>query len=290
MIPPGTTVLQGLRTIDPSVVFAQSQQEAVSAAASADAVVAVVGEQAYAEGYGDNPAPALPRDQQALLAALESTGKPVIVVVLAGRFLGLGTTNEQDASALLMAYQGSTEAGQAIADVVYGALNPSGRLPASWPTDADARPSFVDGDGNLTAASPVGDQPKFFDQLPSTAAGPGSTYNPLFTFRFGLSYTTFAVDSLTVSGPSTRDGSVTASFTVRNVGGSAGTDIVPVFVQQSAAPVLVPPHRLVGFTRVDLIAGSRGRLRSSFWSLGWRLRPVTLTRPPFLSWPLDGTP
>jgi beta-glucosidase len=57
MIPPGTTVLQGLRTIDPSVVFAQSQPEAVSAAARADAVVAVVGEQAYAEGYDDNPAP-----------------------------------------------------------------------------------------------------------------------------------------------------------------------------------------------------------------------------------------
>jgi beta-glucosidase len=89
-IPPGTTVLKGLQAADPNVVSAPDQASAVAAAASADAVVVAVGEKAYAEGLGDNPAPALPPDQKALISALQATGKPVIVVVIAGRPIGLG--------------------------------------------------------------------------------------------------------------------------------------------------------------------------------------------------------
>src|SRR5205814_1753075 len=85
------------------------------AAASADAVVVAVGEKAYAEGLGDNPAPQLTPDQQSLVSALEATGKPVIVVVVAGRPLGLGPAEQ--ANAILMAYQGSTEAGQDVVPV-----------------------------------------------------------------------------------------------------------------------------------------------------------------------------
>ena len=87
-----------------------------------------------------------------------------------------------------MAYQGSTEAGQAVADVIFGKVNPSGKLPISWPSDAAAPGGDFDG----TAPSPLGDQPKFFDQLPGTGSGPGHAYNPLYPFGFGLSYTTFA--------------------------------------------------------------------------------------------------
>src|SRR5205807_3257749 len=131
---------------------------------------------------GDNPAPALPPDQQALITALEKTGKPVVVVVVAGRPVGLGPAAE-NANAILMAYQGSTEAGQAVADVIFGDVNPSGKLPISWPTDADTRAPFgPGGDFNGTAPSPLGDQPKFFDQLPSTSSGTGNDYNPLFSF------------------------------------------------------------------------------------------------------------
>src|SRR2546426_11615040 len=82
-IPPGTTVLKGLQAADPNVTYAPGQATAVSDAASADAVVVAVGEKAYAEGLGDNPAPQLAADQQALITALEKTGKPVIVVVIA---------------------------------------------------------------------------------------------------------------------------------------------------------------------------------------------------------------
>lgn len=256
MTPAGTTVLQGFRAVDPSVVYAQSQEEAVQAASSADAIVAVVGEQAYAEGAGDSPTPVLPADQVALLSALEATGKPVIVVVMAGRPLGLGSGNVQNASAILMAYQGSTEAGQAVADVVYGAVNPSGKLPVSWPADLD--------------------QPKFFDQLPSTAGGTGNAYNPLFSFGFGLSYTSFSVADLTVSPPSSGNGLVSVNLTVSNVGDRPGTDIVPVFVQQATAPVVVPPHRLVGFARVDLAPGESQSVSVQFPSTRLALTPGDL--------------
>ncbi len=258
-IPPGTTVLEGLRARDPHVVYAPDQVAAVAAAASADAIVAVVGERAYAEGLGDDPQPQLPADQKALIGALEATGKPVIVVVLAGRPLGLGPAER--ASAILMAYQGSTEAGAAVADAIFGAINPSGRLPITWPSDAPT----VGGDFCTTCPSPLGDEPKFFDQLPGTNFGPGSAYNPLYPFGFGLSYTTFAVGNLSVTSRVGRGGTVTATFTVTNTGSRAGTDVVPVYVHQSVSDrVVVPPQRLVGFARVDLAPGESKTVQVSF--------------------------
>ncbi len=249
-IPPGTTVRTGVTAADPNAVYAPDQATAVSLAGSASAYVVAVGEKAYAEGLGDNPAPQLPADQQALVAALEATGKPVVVVVIAGRPIGLGAAAEK-ANGIVMAYQGSTEAGRAVADVLFGAVNPSGRLSVSWPSDA----ASVGGDFDGGAPSPLGDQPKFFDQLPGTGSGQGHAYNPLYPFGFGLSYTTFRTDQLSVTPSVSRSGTVTATFTVTNTGSREGTDVVPVYVSQPVSSVLVPPQRLVGFTRVNLAAG-----------------------------------
>ncbi len=257
-IPPGTTVLKGLQAEDPNVTFAASQSAAVSAAASADAVVVAVGEKAYAEGLGDNPAPQLPPDQQSLISALEATGKPVIVVVIAGRPLGLGPA--ENANAVLMAYQGSTEAGTAVADTIFGKIDPSGKLPVTWPSDAPT----TGADFDTGAPSPLGDQPKVFDQLPYTGSGPGSGYNPLYPFAFGLSYTTFKVSGLSATGSVSRHGTVTARFTVSNTGSRAGTDIVPVYVHQPVSVVLVPNQRLAGFTRVTLDPGQSKTVQVSF--------------------------
>jgi beta-glucosidase len=248
-IPPGTTVRKGIEAADSNAVFAPDQAAALAQAGTASAYVVAVGEKAYAEGLGDNPAPALPPDQQALITALEATGKPVIVVVLAGRPVGLGSAEK--ANGVLMAYQGSTEAGTAVADVIFGKVNPSGKLPVSWPSDAAA----VGGDFDGTAPSPLGDQPKFFDQLPGTGSGQGHAYNPLYPFGYGLSYTTFQRSNLSVSPSVSRNGSATARFTVTNTGARDGTDIVPVYVSQPVSGVVTPPQRLVGFTRVTLQAG-----------------------------------
>lgn len=257
-IPPGTTVLKGLQSEDPNVTYAPDQATAVSDAASADAVVVAVGEKAYAEGLGDNPAPQLTPDQKALVSALEATGKPVIVVVVAGRPLGLGPAEQ--ANAILMAYQGSTEAGQAVADVIFGKVNPSGKLPVTWPSDA-AAPS---GDFNTGGPSPLGDEPKFFDQLPYTGSGQGSGYNPLYPFGYGLSYTTFSTSALSATPSVSSDGTVTATFTVKNTGSRAGTDIVPVYVHQPVSQVVVPNQRLAAFTRVTLQPGQSETVHVSF--------------------------
>jgi len=257
-IPPGTTVKSGILAADPNAIYAPDQATAVADAGTADAYVVAVGEKAYAEGLGDNPAPALPPDQQALISALEATGKPVVVVVIAGRPLGLGSAEK--ANAILMAYQGSTEAGTAVADSIFGRIDPSGHLSVSWPTDA----ATVGGDFNGGAPSPLGDQPKFFDQLPGTGSGQGHSYNPLFPFGYGLSYTTFSTSNLSVTPTVSRHGTITATFTVTNTGSVAGTDIVPVYVAQPVSAVLVPPQRLVGFARVTLAAGASQQVKVSF--------------------------
>ncbi len=275
-IPPGTTVLKGLQGEDPNVKFAPDQATAVADAASADAVVVAVGEKAYAEGLGDNPSPQLTPDQQSLVSALERTGKPVIVVVVAGRPLGLGPAEQADA--ILMAYQGSTEAGQAVADVIFGKVDPSGKLPVTWPSDA----ATVGGDFNGGAPSPLGDQPKFFDQLPGTNFGQGSGYNPLYPFAYGLSYTTFNVTGLSAPASVSRAGTVTATFTVSNTGSVAGTDVVPVYVHQPVSLVVVPPQRLVGFARVTLSPGQTKTVHVAFHASALAVTPGDIdgTAPP----------
>jgi beta-glucosidase len=256
-IPPGTTVQQGILKNDSNAVYVPDGNTAANT--TADAYVVAVGEKAYAEGLGDNPAPQLPPDQKALISQLRATGKPVIVVVIAGRPVGLGS-NAENANAILMAYQGSTEAGQAVADVIFGKVNPSGKLAISWPTDAAAPGGDFDG----SAPSPLGDQPKFFDQLPGTGSGQGHAYNPLYPFGFGLSYTTFTKTNLSVTPAVSSHGTVTATFTVSNTGSRSGTEIVPVYVAQPVSSVVVPPQRLVGFTRVTLDAGQSQTVTVSF--------------------------
>jgi beta-glucosidase len=265
-IPPATTVLEGIQAADGNVVSVPTdqtvtpaqQQAAVTATQSADAAVVVVGERAYAEGLGDNPTPMLPADQQSLIAALKATGKPIIVVIIAGRPLGLGPA--ETASALLMAYLPGTEGGAAVANVLFGQVNPSGHLPVTWPSAADRNA----GDFNTGGPSTAGDEPKFFDQLPGTNFGQGSGYNARYAFGFGLSYTTFQTSGLSVTSAVSRKGTVTATFTVANTGSRAGAAVVPVYVHQPVSDVVAPPKRLVGFTRQNLDGGESRVVHVSF--------------------------
>ena len=271
-IPPAVTVWNGIQAADGNAVLASSQSDAVTDAASADAIVDVVGElRPYAEGLGDDPAPQLTPDQKSEVAALEATGKPVIVVVVAGRPIGLGPDAEQ-ANAILMAYLPGTEGGNGVADVLFGKYDPSGKLPVTWPSDATP-PGLQLSGFTSTGASPPGDEPKFFDQFAGTNSGNGSGYNPLYPFGFGLSYTTFSTSGLTVGGPSS--GTVTAKFTVANTGGRQGVDVVPVYVQRpvDSGGILTPAlGTLVGFARVNLGAG-----QSKSVSVSFSVRELALT-------------
>jgi beta-glucosidase len=271
-IPPAVTVWKGIQAADGNAVLASDQGSAVSQAGSTDAYVAVVGEtRPYAEGLGDDPAPQLDAKQKALIAALKGTGKPVIVVVIAGRPIGLGADAET-ASAILMAYLPGTQGGTAVADVLFGKYDPSGKLPVTWPSDATP-PGLDLSDFNQTGATPPGDEPKFFDQFPGTNSGHGSGYNPLYPFGFGLSYTTFSTSGLSIAGPAR--GVAIATFTVANAGSREGVDIVPVYVKRplNTGEILTPTlGTLVGWARVDLMPG-----QSKTVSVGFRVSQLAVT-------------
>jgi beta-glucosidase len=181
---------------NPTVVAAR--QEAVQAAKGVDAIVVAVGESPYAEGQGDDATPELPLAQARLIDDLAATGKPVIVVVIAGRPLVMNHQLDESAASL-MAFLPGSEGGAAIGDALFGKTNPSGRLPVSWP--------------------------KASSQLPLAYNEPGKPYDPRYPFGYGLSYTRFDVGRTSVHGNH-------ASVTVRNVGKRAGDRTVLAFAGQ----------------------------------------------------------
>ncbi|MFG1811463.1 glycoside hydrolase family 3 N-terminal domain-containing protein [Streptomyces sp. NPDC049040] len=235
---PGTTVLQGIKEAAPSgtsVVRATSAADAVAQAADADLTVVVVGEKAAAEGAADAPRPELSADQQALVKSLKAAGKPVVTVVVAGRPLVLGDAD--GTQGLLMAWLPGSEGGHAVADVLFGKVNPSGRLSVSWPKN-------------------IGSEPMYYQQLPGTNSGPESTYDPAYRFGAGLSYTGYAFDSIKAGSATarTRD-TISLKVGVTDTGDRAGDLVVPVYVSQPSSDVLAPPAKLVAFTKVHLAAG-----------------------------------
>jgi beta-glucosidase len=200
----------------------------VDAAKGVDAVIVAVGESPYAEGQGDDATPELTSAQAQLVDDLEATHKPVIVVVVAGRPLVMShQLDEADAS--LMAFLPGSEGGAAIADALFGKVNPSGRLPVSWP--------------------------KSTDQLPLAYNERGKPYDPRYPFGFGLSYTRFDLSHLQVQAGDW----VRASVKVRNAGSRAGDDTVLAFVQRPDGG-----RQLVSFARVGLDRGDGARVRLSF--------------------------
>jgi beta-glucosidase len=244
---PGTTIAQGLKAGAPAgttVTHVADPAEAVNQAKSADAVVVAVGEKPGAEGPADAPRPELAADQQALVASLQATGKPVIVVVVSARPLVLGGAG--NTAGLLAAWLPGTEGGNAVADVLYGKANPSGRLPVSWPKN-------------------LGNEPMYYQQLPGTNGGTDSGYSPAYAFGAGLSYTGYTIGKLAVNRSRVRPGdTVGLDVTVANTGSRAGDLIVPVYVSQPTSPVLVPAKRLVAFTRVTLAAGQSRTVHLTF--------------------------
>lgn len=234
-VPEGTTVAEGIAAAvdDPSQVTylpAPTPDEAAAAAAGADVAVVVVGEGPYAEFLGDSDTITLPDEQIALVDALEAAGTPTVVVTIAGRPLVM-ESQIAGSAATLMAYLPGSEGGGAIADVLFGAADPGGRLPFDWP--------------------------RLVGQLPLTHDQPVSAKSdPLFAFGHGLDYTTFAYDGLTAT-PEVGDGGVVeVSVEVTNTGERAGDEVVDAFVTEQPPSLVLQPQRWhIGFARVDLEPG-----------------------------------
>ena len=219
---------------DPEAVT-EAREAAVRRAAGADVIVAVVGEPPYAEGPGDTTTAALPAGQAELLDALQATGKPVVVVVIAGRPLMMGPQLDA-AAAALMAYLPGTQGGRAVADVLFGAVNPSGRLSVTWP--------------------------RSFDQAPLTHDRmPGEPYDPRYEFGHGLSYTRFEHSRLDAS---VRGDDVRASVRVSNEGRRAGRHTVLLFASKRGEAGSFPASRLVAYASAHLQPGDRRTLNLTF--------------------------
>ncbi len=223
--------------------------EAVAVAKKSDVVVAVVGEAAgMAHEASSRSNIDLPQSQRDLIAALKATGKPLVLVLMNGRPLAL-VREDQQADALLETWFSGTEGGNAIADVLFGDYNPSGKLPMSFPRS-------------------VGQIPIYYNHLPSgrpyTPENPGkytSHYydeanGPLYPFGYGLSYTTFSVSDVSMSSPlMKRNGSVNASVTVTNTGKRTGETVVQLYLHDVVASISRPVKELRGYEKVMLQPG-----------------------------------
>jgi beta-glucosidase len=226
--------------------------EAVARAAEAEAVVLVVGESAGMSGEAasrssiDLPPPQLPLVQEVLKA-----GKPTAVVLMNGRPLILGSMAEQ-APAILEAWQGGTQAGNAIADVLFGDVNPGGKLPVTFPRSVGQIPLYYNHKNTGRPPGAVKWTSKYLD----------APVTPLYPFGYGLSYTRFALRDLRLSADSIPpSGEVTASVEVENVGSRPGDEVVQLYLAHQAASLTRPVKQLRGFSRVSLGPGEKKEVR-----------------------------
>jgi len=223
--------------------------EAVNTAKSADVVVAVVGEaQGMAHEASSRTDLVLPQSQRDLIAALKATGKPLVLVLMNGRPLALVKEDSQ-ADALLEAWYAGTEGGNAIADILFGDANPSGKLPMSFPRSVGQIPTYY---SHLNTGRPYNPEKpnKYTSRYFDEANG------PLYPFGYGLNYTTFTVSDVKMSAPSmARDGKVEAAVDVTNTGDREGETVVQMYLQDVTASMSRPVKELKGFKKVLLKPG-----------------------------------
>jgi beta-glucosidase len=189
---------------------------------------------------GDRTSLDLPEIQEKVLKALKETGKPVILVLMSGSALSINWETA-NLPAIIQSWYPGEEGGNAIADVLFGDYNPSGRLPVTFYKSVSQLPPFEE-------YAMKGRTYKYFEG------------EPLYPFGFGLSYTSFAYSNLNVPQSTETDKSVTVSVDVQNTGKAEGDEVVQVYISHKNASVPVPIRSLVAFRRVHLGAGEKRTL------------------------------
>ena len=238
--------------------------KAKAAADQADVVIAVVGEPAFMSGEAASRATLeLPGIQQQMVEAGAASGKPLVVVLENGRPLEINWIAEH-AAAVLEAWFPGVEGGNAIVDVLFGDVNPGGKLPVSWPRSAGQEPLYYN--HNLTQQPET--DPRFTSRYWDISS------KPLFPFGYGLSYTTFRFANLRLSKTRMKaSDSVIVSVDVTNTGTVAGDAVAQLYIHQRSGSASRPVRQLEGFSRVTLQPGetrslrfSLGRNELQFWS------------------------
>jgi beta-glucosidase len=263
------TVLQGIKNDDPGATVSYAQgcdpdttnsngvptpcnsdagfPAAVAAAKAAQETVVVVGEPSSLTGEASSRTDiGLPGDELELIQDIAATGQPYVVDLMNGRPLTLDWL-QQNAPAVLESWFPGTEGGQSVADILFGKVDPSGKLPMTFPVN-------------------VGQIPITYNELPTgRPCDPNNKYTskyldapntPLYPFGYGLSYTTFSISAPHLS--STRvgpDGHLTVTATVTNTGSMAGADVAQLYIHENDTSILQPVEKLEGFKRVQLNPG-----------------------------------
>ncbi|MFJ5381875.1 beta-glucosidase BglX [Cupriavidus sp. CER94] len=224
-------------------------EEAVRVARGADTVVVAVGEtRGMSHEASSRSSLGLPGSQLALLKALKRTGKPLVLVLMNGRPLTIQWEKE-NADAILEAWYPGTEGGHAIADLLFGDANPSGKLPVTFPRSLGQIPTYYNA---LRIGRPFtpGKAPNYTSQYFE------EEYGPLYPFGYGLSYTTFSMSDVRLSGTRlARNGQLTASVTVKNTGDRAGEAVAQLYLQDVMASTVRPVKELKDFRKVMLAPG-----------------------------------
>ncbi|NVO31712.1 beta-glucosidase BglX [Hymenobacter lapidiphilus] len=238
--------------------------EAVKAAQSADVIVAAVGESQGMTGEAASRADiGLPAPQMALLKALKKTGKPLVIVLMAGRPLTL-PWEQQNADAILETWFAGSQAGNAIADVLFGRYNPSGKLPATFPESVGQIPLYYNHKSTGRPYAGVA-----LDKYKSRYLDVSN--DPLYPFGFGLSYTTFKYGKPELSTTSLASGAMLdVKVTVQNTGNYDGEEIAQLYLRDLVGSISRPVKELKGFQKVML---KKGETRT----LTFRLNPADLS-------------
>jgi beta-glucosidase len=224
--------------------------EALAAAAQSDVIVAALGESSEMSGESSSRSDIrIPEIQRQLLEALLKTGKPVVLVLFAGRPLAIKWENDQ-VPAILNVWFGGSEAGDAIADVLFGNVNPSGKLTTTFPQNVGQVPIYY-AHKNTGRPLPEG---RWFEKFRSNYLDVSN--DPLYPFGFGLSYTSFNYGEPKLSSTSLKGNQIlTASVTVTNTGKVDGKETVQLYIRDLVGSVTRPVKELKGFEKIELKAG-----------------------------------
>jgi len=229
---------------------AQIIQEAVQAASQADVIVAALGESAEMSGESSSRSDIeLPKAQQRLIDALLETGKPIVLVLFTGRPLAIKWENEH-LPAILNVWFGGSEAGHAIADVLFGDVNPSGKLSTTWPQNVGQVPLYYN---HKNTGRPLAEG-AWFQKFRSNYLDVSN--DPVYPFGYGLSYTHFTYGDLILSSKALRGPQkLTASVTITNDGQREGKEVVQLYIRDLVGSITRPVKELKGFQKIALKAG-----------------------------------
>jgi beta-glucosidase len=227
--------------------------EAVKLAAQSDVVVAAIGEPAAWSGEAASRTDiSIPETQKNLLKALKATGKPVVVVIFSGRPLTL-VWEDSNFDAILEAWHGGTQAGNAVADILFGDINPSGKLTATFPRSVGQIPIYYNHKNTGRPASPDNKfSSKYID----------SPNEPLYPFGYGLSYTTFEYGNISLNKSNLKgEETLTVTVSVKNTGKYKGEEVVQMYISDPVASISRAVKELKGFQKILLAPGESKEIK-----------------------------